>query len=64
MNSIFRSSIEKALKTAEQIYSIGDPTILKKEKNKIFNQFFLKKRIETLFEQSINSTLFYNLDKI
>jgi len=38
MNSTFKLSIEKTLKTAERIHSIGDPTILKKEKNKIFNQ--------------------------
>ncbi len=31
MNSISRSFIGKALKTAEQIYSIGDPTIFKKK---------------------------------
>ncbi len=38
MNSISRSSIRKALKIDEQIYSIRDLTILKKKKNKIFNQ--------------------------
>ncbi len=37
INSTFRSSIKKVLKTAEQMHSTGDPTISKEEKNKTFN---------------------------
>ncbi len=37
MNSISKSFIKRTLKTVEQIYLIGDPITLKKEKNKIFN---------------------------
>ncbi len=34
MNSTSKSSIEKALRTAEQICSIGDLTILKEKKTR------------------------------
>ncbi len=64
MNSISRSSIRRALKTAKQIYSIRSPIILKKEKNKTFSQSWRKERIKTSFEQNVNSISFYDLNRI
>ncbi len=64
MNSISRSSIKKVLKIAEQIRLIRDPIILKKKKNKIFNQSWKKEKIKALFKRNANLILFYNLNKI
>ncbi len=63
MNSISKLFIRRALKTAEQMRLIEDPTISKEKKNKTLNQFW-KKRIEALFERNANSMSFYNLNRI
>ncbi len=46
------------------MYSTGDPTISKEEKNKIFNQFYKREKMEALLERNTNSMLSYDLSRI
>ncbi len=48
----------------EQMRLVKDPTTLKEEKNKTFNQSWRKEKIEASFERNTNLILFYNLNRI